>query len=145
MLAMSSDSLYKFSVAIHAALAIGKSAMNKYYNKTDQSEVYHIAMGQVFFYSTFSFLPILISLVLHSCHKLEYFKKHNWEELWIQTAHEIVHEEFDRSYAEMDAGFDEGIMQVDSLNKETIHFFLLLPNFPSRPYIARQNPQPPLN
>ncbi len=45
----------------------------------------------------------------------------------------------------MDAGFDEGIMQVDSLNKETIHFFLLLPNFPSRPYIARQNPQPPLN
>lgn len=45
VLATSSDSPYKFSVAIRVALAIGKKVMNKYYNKTDHSEVYRIAMG----------------------------------------------------------------------------------------------------
>jgi len=128
MLATSSDSLYKFSVAIRAALAIGKSAMNRYYNKTDQSEVYHIAMGLVFYYSNISYVLISIYLVLHPRHKLEYFKKHNWEELWIQTAHEIVREEFDQSYTAMDIGVDEGSMQVDS-NNDTVRFFLLLLNF----------------
>jgi hypothetical protein len=80
-LPMSSDSPYKFCVAIRAALAIGKSAMNRYYNKTDQSEVYHIAMDLVFYYSNISYLLISIYLVLHPHHKLEYFKKHNWKEL----------------------------------------------------------------
>jgi hypothetical protein len=45
ILATSSDSPYKFSLPIRAALAIGKKALNKYYDKTDQSEVYRIAMG----------------------------------------------------------------------------------------------------
>jgi len=34
-----------YSSAICAALAIGKRTLNKYYNKTDQSEVYRIAMS----------------------------------------------------------------------------------------------------
>lgn len=46
VLMSASDSPYKFSVAIRAALVIGKNAMNQYYNKTDQSEVYRIAMGK---------------------------------------------------------------------------------------------------
>jgi hypothetical protein len=46
VLASASDSPYKFSIAIRAALVIGKNAMNRYYNKTDQSEVYRIAMGK---------------------------------------------------------------------------------------------------
>lgn len=50
VLATASDSPYKFSLAIRAALAIGKTAMNKYYNKTDHSEVYRIAMGIFSFY-----------------------------------------------------------------------------------------------
>ncbi|KAH8995600.1 hypothetical protein EDB92DRAFT_1794416, partial [Lactarius akahatsu] len=79
-----SDSSHQFSPAICAALAVGKSAMNKYYNKTDHSEVYRMAM------------------VLHPCHKLEYFKRHNWEEAWIDTARDIVHNEFDQQYASMD-------------------------------------------
>ncbi len=45
ILATSADSSSQFSPATHAALAIGKTVMNKYYNLTDQSEVYHIAMG----------------------------------------------------------------------------------------------------
>ena len=47
VLTSSSDSPYKFSIAIRAALAIGKQTMNRYYNKTDHSEVYRIAMGKV--------------------------------------------------------------------------------------------------
>ena len=35
----------QYSVALHSALAIGKQILNKYYNKTDYSEVYQIAMG----------------------------------------------------------------------------------------------------
>ena len=36
----------KYSGAIHAALALGKQTMNRYYDKTDHSEVYRIAMGK---------------------------------------------------------------------------------------------------
>jgi hypothetical protein len=35
-----------YLIAIRAALAIGKRTLNRYYNKTDQSEVYRIAMGK---------------------------------------------------------------------------------------------------
>jgi hypothetical protein len=45
VLATTSDSPYNFCLAICAALAIGNKTMNKYYNKTDSSEVYRIAMG----------------------------------------------------------------------------------------------------
>ncbi|KAF8256681.1 hypothetical protein EI94DRAFT_1488774, partial [Lactarius quietus] len=77
VLATSSDSPNQFNLAIRAALAIGKKAMNRYYDKTDQSEVYRISM------------------VLHPRHKLEYFKKQKWEVPWIQDAREIVRREFD--------------------------------------------------
>ncbi|KAI9449208.1 hypothetical protein BJY52DRAFT_1206411 [Lactarius psammicola] len=65
VLTTASDSPYQFGPSIRAALTIGKNAMNRYYNKTDHSEVYRIAM------------------VLHPRHKLEYFKKHKWEDAWI--------------------------------------------------------------
>ncbi|KAI9432915.1 hypothetical protein H4582DRAFT_1798757, partial [Lactarius indigo] len=69
-----------YEPSICAALAVGKNAMNQYYNKTDHLEVYHIAM------------------VLHPHHKLEYFRKHKWEDTWIQAACNIVQEEFRQSY-----------------------------------------------
>ena len=36
-----------YPLAIKAALAVGKTTLNRYYNKTDHSEVYRIAMGTV--------------------------------------------------------------------------------------------------
>ncbi|PPQ81717.1 hypothetical protein CVT26_007779 [Gymnopilus dilepis] len=103
VLATCSDSPYQFSPAIRAALAIGKKAMNKYYNKTDHSEVYRIAMGRPS--SPFFFLISIDQLltVLHPRHKLEYFKKHGWEVLWIDTARQIVRDEFSRSYVPVEA------------------------------------------
>jgi hypothetical protein len=35
----------KYPLAVKAALAIGKRTLNRYYNKTDYSEVFRIAMG----------------------------------------------------------------------------------------------------
>src|SRR6266446_4680603 len=44
-LATASQNL-KYSEAIRAALALGKQTLNRYYDKTDHSEVYRIAMGE---------------------------------------------------------------------------------------------------
>src|SRR5258705_12952354 len=40
----------QYSPAIRAALVIGKKTINKYYNMTDHSEVYCIAMSMLFNY-----------------------------------------------------------------------------------------------
>jgi hypothetical protein len=47
-----SDSQY--SVSIQAALAMGKRTLNRYYGKTDYSEVYRIAMGEYIILSLYS-------------------------------------------------------------------------------------------
>ncbi|TFK59950.1 hypothetical protein BDN72DRAFT_729660, partial [Pluteus cervinus] len=57
-----------YSVAIKAALAIGKRMLNRYYSKTDHSEVFRIAM------------------ILHPRHKLKYFEDAGWEDDWIDKA-----------------------------------------------------------
>jgi hypothetical protein len=43
-----------FSAAIRAALAMGKRTLNRYYDKTDHSEIYRIAMGMFHLNCTFS-------------------------------------------------------------------------------------------
>ena len=45
-----------YSEAIRAALALGKQTLNRYYDKTDHSEVYRIAMGSL---SIFGFICVL--------------------------------------------------------------------------------------
>lgn len=90
-----------YPLAIRAALAIGKKTLNRYYDKSDQSEVFRIAMGTkiiVFFF------PILyyLFLVLHPRHKLAYFKNAGWHENWIKRADQIVRTQFEASYGSMD-------------------------------------------
>ncbi|KAG2133403.1 hypothetical protein BD769DRAFT_1303641, partial [Suillus cothurnatus] len=58
----------KYCASIHAAVHLTKKTLNHYYELTDKSEVYHIAM------------------VLHPQHKLSYFKNAGWTEEWINTA-----------------------------------------------------------
>jgi hypothetical protein len=36
----------KYSISVQAALAMGKKMLNRYYSKTDQSEVYRIAVSK---------------------------------------------------------------------------------------------------
>ena len=47
-------------------------------------------------------LTIAFLTVLHPRHKLAYFKTVWWEEEWIKTAASLVHEQFERSYLEVD-------------------------------------------
>ena len=47
----------QYSAAIHSALAISKCTLNHYHNKTDQSEIYHIAMGKLWYFQFFPLIP----------------------------------------------------------------------------------------
>jgi hypothetical protein len=46
--------------AIRVALAVGKAKLNRYYNLTDSSEVYRIAMGSYMPFS--SFITVMLNL-----------------------------------------------------------------------------------
>jgi hypothetical protein len=101
----------KLSKAIRAALDIGKQTLNRYYDKTDHSDVYRIAMGRslhLYFCLFFSSIPT----VLHPRHKLQYFEKAGWEETWIQTSRDIVRTEFDQTYAFMDVEIEAQVTEV---------------------------------
>ena len=93
----------KYSIAMKAALSIGKKTLNRYYDKTDHSEVFRIAMGKPhLMFSLFLSDIVLQYTVLHPRHKLQYFKNANWLPEWIDIAKNIVREEFERSYASGD-------------------------------------------
>jgi len=46
----------KYSILIKATIAIEKKTINQYYDKTDHSKVFHIAMGIIFLIISFLFL-----------------------------------------------------------------------------------------
>ena len=88
-LTTSSELPHKYSLAICAALTIGKRTLLKYYNKPGESEVYCVAMSTLVpFYVQYVFLTVI--QVLHPCHKLEYFRRHNWDKPSIEAAHNII-------------------------------------------------------
>ncbi|KAF8266786.1 hypothetical protein EI94DRAFT_1583587 [Lactarius quietus] len=84
----------QFSISIQVALTVGKRTLNHYYSKTDFSEVYGIAM------------------VLHPCHKLEYFKNAGWSDKWHTTAHQIVHDTFELNYKSFRSHEDESTVET---------------------------------
>jgi hypothetical protein len=57
----------RFEPAIRAALGLAKKTLNRYYNLTDDAEVYRIAMGKFYFYILCEVVNQLI-LVLHPCY-----------------------------------------------------------------------------
>jgi hypothetical protein len=80
----------KYSVAIHAALSVGKKTLNHYYEKTDFFKIYHIAMDISLFTLYFIMSYCSFLSVLHSCHKLNHFKNAKWEDEWIKAAAQLV-------------------------------------------------------
>ncbi|KIK33084.1 hypothetical protein CY34DRAFT_31394, partial [Suillus luteus UH-Slu-Lm8-n1] len=70
----------KYLPSIRSAVRLAKKTLNRYYQLTDKSHTYRIAM------------------VLHPQHKLSYFKAAHWLDEWIQTADQLVREEFECSY-----------------------------------------------
>lgn len=100
--------------SIRAAVGIGKQTLNRYYELTDASEVYRIAMSEYFVFIHFFFALTSFSLlVLHPRHKLSYFATAGWQQDWINTAENLLRAEFDRSYrqdvlTDDDEGLDAG-------------------------------------
>ena len=84
---LTSDSINqaKFEPSIQASLALAKKTLNRYYDLTDSSEVYRIAMGMCFKIHQLIMYPILclnMFSVLHPRHKLSYFKQAGWPTEW---------------------------------------------------------------
>ncbi len=107
----------KYLLSIRAALAVGKKTLNRYYNKTDHSEVFRIAMGMVFLYCVIvSHHPV----VLHPHHKLQYFKDIGWQDDWIETARDIMRAEFERKYLSLE------VQDVPTSQKVCLHLILFI-------------------
>lgn len=98
------------STGLKSALALGKRTLNRYYNLTDSSDIYRIAMGTFFYLLTTSITNFF--LVLHPRHKLKYFENAGWKKDWIDSARGIVRDEFDRTYAFMDIEVDEAKLEA---------------------------------
>ena len=79
-------------LSVKHGLAFVKKVINKYYSKTDVSNVYRIAMGNVLFVA--GVLHMLSRVVFHPQMKLKYFEHQDWEKEWIDMAYEIVRETF---------------------------------------------------
>jgi len=54
-----------------------------------------------------------MNLVLHPRHKLEYFKRNNWDEASIEATHDIVQDEFNQSYWLLDIEEDNVTTQTN--------------------------------
>jgi hypothetical protein len=87
----------RFSNPVKAALLMGKKTLNHYYSKTNLSDVYRIAMGELLS-NLWSALTSPSYPVLHPRHKLQYFKNAGWEDEQIETAEAIVRARFESRY-----------------------------------------------
>ncbi|KIM69828.1 hypothetical protein SCLCIDRAFT_102639 [Scleroderma citrinum Foug A] len=74
----------RFDPAIHSAIGLTKRTLNKYYQLTDLSKLYCIA------------------LVLHPCHKMEYFKQAKWRADWIADADQLICDTYALHYTSRD-------------------------------------------
>lgn len=98
----------KYLPSTRVACGMGKQTLNRYYNRTDESEMYRIAMGV---YLDFICLPSIanldICLVLHPEFKLAYFKKAKWADDWIETARQIICDKWERKWKRYSAADEE--------------------------------------
>ena len=107
--------------AICAVIGLGKRTLNHYYSLTDSSELYRIAMGKQLTVINVNTYSHSFSIVLHPCHKLEYFKLAGWKPPWIATARKLVNDRYDKSYAAYHTSEDsDGQADIDT---EVCYFY----------------------
>lgn len=82
--------------SVKHALTFARKHLDKYYSKTDLSNVYQIAMSTSFILLTSAafFYFGTLHAVLHPQLKLKYFSQHGWSKTWVEIAEEIVRDEF---------------------------------------------------
>jgi len=86
----------QFSLPIKIALDLSKRIMNKYYNLTDESEIYCVSIGMLSVLSVRIYLTLLI--VLHPGLKLQYFNDNKWPQHWQDDAVTITRRIFNDEY-----------------------------------------------
>jgi hypothetical protein len=64
-------------------MKLAQKKMNRYYSLTDSSSAYRISM------------------ILHPGMKLEYFRRQRWLKTWIETAQELVQDEYASRYQKL--------------------------------------------
>lgn len=108
------------SPSVKIALKFACKSINKYYSKTDLSNVYRIAMGMFLVISLSFVLNLFHFSVLHPQLKLKYFQQRSWPKDWINTAETIVREE----YAKYDARSTMGPILVCPCNHLNVMYLL---------------------
>lgn len=92
----------EYSPSINRALEMGQKTLNRYYSLTDGSSTYRIAMGEFLSYSRSLQGGLTGNIsVLDPRFKLEYFRDAKWEQEWIETARNLVHDVFNRDYVNL--------------------------------------------
>jgi hypothetical protein len=100
--------------SILAAMKLARKKMDRYYSLTDFSATYRIAMGISF--RCLAVLSLIFCLaVLHPGLKLEYFRRHEWEDDWIEQAENMVREEYIGTYENKDTASVDDAKAADKV------------------------------
>lgn len=91
---LNNSSMEPLSPSVKHALSFARKIVDKYYSKTDLSNVYRIAMGMSSDEVWLHLASLTNCIVLHPQMKLKYFQQHGWSKNWVDTAEAIVREEF---------------------------------------------------
>jgi len=83
-----------FCLPIKLGLEISKWIMNKYYNLTDESEIYWVSISMLIFL----LVVYLTILVLHPGLKTWYFKDNKWPQDWQDKVLAITQRIFENEY-----------------------------------------------
>lgn len=86
------------SLPMKVALDLGKRILNKYYNLTDESEIYRASIGMLCIIACQTCLSNFSILVLHPGLKAQYFKNNKWPQEWQDEAIEITQQVFEHDY-----------------------------------------------
>ena len=85
-----------FCYPIKVALELGKRIMNKYYNLTDESEIYRTSISIPSLSNPCVWLIHFV--VLHPGLKTKYFRDNRWQQEWQDEAIAITRRIFDEEY-----------------------------------------------
>ena len=107
---------------IQLAMKLAARKLDRYYSKTDDSAVYRIAMSAYLLCQSFLLCFNILS-VLHPGLKLEYFRKHDWQEEWVDVAENLVREEYISNY-ENKMGEPEPTRSVDASDEAIVGLLL---------------------
>ena len=108
----------QYHPSIRSAVQLAKVTLNRYYQLTDQSEVYRIAMGSFFFVS----VPMAHIHTYYSttpASQARIFQNARWEDDWITTAEKLVRDQF-TLYSALDADLQDNDLDMETLPTEIV-------------------------